>query len=155
MNHVSRSLFFVLLLVTIGSAQAQRSSIERLPELHTRFRNYHQDFLDFAQSGLTAGSEFDSARELARSADETTVFLGSAETLVDIYYAVSSKEDRDRIRPMIQRDLAFYRKRLDFSIKETNLELSYMKRPGVVAEATRMRDDLREAKNIFDSIELR
>ncbi len=155
MNQFSRSMIVVFLLISTGYARPQQSNNQRLVELHTRFRNYYQDFLDFAKTGVTAGSEFDSARELARSADETGVFLGSAETLVDIYNAVSNKEDRDRIRPMIQRDLAFYSKRLDFSIKETNLELGYLTRPGVVAEATRMRDDLREAKNAFDSVELR
>jgi hypothetical protein len=50
--------------------------------------------------------------------------------------------------------LVIYGKYIANQIKSTNLSLGATERPGVLAEATQMRDDLREVQNIFDSIRL-
>lgn len=113
----------------IAKGQGGQTSLDRLKTMEERFHTYQKDFQDFAQSGLYAGaSEFDSARELVRTADETGVFIGDAENLMAIYSAVSCKEDKSRVRPMIRAQLNYYSHRIESSIKETNLELADISR---------------------------
>ena len=122
--------------------------------MEERFHGYQKDFLDFAQSGLFEGSsEFDSARELVRTADETGVFISDAEGLIGIYSAISCKEDKSRIRSMIKAQLGFYSHRIESSLKETNLELVNISRAATRDEATRMRDDLRAVQGLLDSMD--
>lgn len=139
----------------VANGQGGQTSLDHLKMTEERFQTYHKDFLDFAQSGLFAGSsEFDSARELGRTADETGVFISDAEGLIAIYNAISCKEDKSRIRSMIRAQLGFYSHRIESSIKETNLELVNISRAAPRDEAARMLDDLRALQGFLDSIDL-
>ena len=139
----------------VDKGQGGQTSLDRLKMMEERFHGYEKDFLDFAQSGLFEGSsEFDSARELVRTADETGVFISDAEGLIGIYNAISCKEDKSRIRSMIRTQLGFYSHRIQDAIKETNLRLVNISRAATRDEATRMRDDLRAVQASLDSVDL-
>ena len=93
------------------------------------------------------------AMELEAIASSANSFFDSAKTLLLVYRSVS-KEDRTGIRGFLKLKFSNCSEHIEVLISKANLEISDTKRPGVAAEATRMRDDLREAKSILDSIEL-
>jgi hypothetical protein len=63
---------------------------------------------------------------------------------VAVYLKVSSKQDRLAIWPLISNQIDNTRKRLDQQVQVVNTLISVLKTPGVIAEAMRMRDDLRK-----------
>ncbi|HEV1994606.1 MAG TPA: hypothetical protein VGR03_09765 [Candidatus Acidoferrum sp.] len=120
---------------------------------HKRFVEYHQTFNSFAQSGL-GSDEFHVAMSLTTIASRTGDYLWSVHILLEIYGGLSCEEDRARVRPIIERELNFYSKLIEVFVDEANLNIAHTHMPGVAAEGTRMRDDLRGVKSIFDSIKL-
>ncbi|HLW54427.1 MAG TPA: hypothetical protein VKW06_16445 [Candidatus Angelobacter sp.] len=146
---------FVLLIsgVLTLSAQARSSTQSDLAAKEKRFIAYQSDFIDLAKP-VQNSDEFEYAYSLATIAGETADQVDAAFVLLQIYDAVSCKEDKAKISPLIRGQLATYSKYITLSIKSANLSLGATKRPGLVAEATQMRDDLREIKSIFDSIQL-
>jgi hypothetical protein len=77
-------------------------------------------------------------------ADQTVSHLRCVETLVAIYLKVSTKQDRLTIWPLITDRVTEITKRLDQQVEVTNINLTLVHIPAVVAEAMRMRDDLRQ-----------
>jgi hypothetical protein len=118
-----------------------------------RFVEYAQDFIQFSRAGSTDEREL--AMDLNKTASAASEYLNAVLTLLKIYDDLSCKEDRDRIRPVIEAELHFYSKNVELLIKEANLDIAQTRMPGVAAEGTRMRDDLRQAESTFDSTKLR
>jgi hypothetical protein len=77
-------------------------------------------------------------------ADQTVSHLRCVETLVAIYLKVSTKQDRLTIWPLITDRVTEITKRLGQQIEVTNVQMTLLHTPAVVAEAMRMRDDLRQ-----------
>ena len=159
---VACSLLLPATLLTLGSfgsryvvsAQTSQSFDKLVRAKHKHFIEYQQDFLHFGQSGLGT-DEYQNAMDLEKVAEETGQDLAAVDTLLEIYGDLSCEEDRASVRPVIEKDLGYYSKLTDPSIEGANLNIAHTHMPGVAAEGTRMRDDLREVKSIFDSIKLR
>jgi hypothetical protein len=159
---VAFSLLLSTTLLTLTSfridyvvfAQTPQSFDKVVRAKHKRFIEYQQDFLHFGQSGLGT-DEYQYAMDLEKVAEETGQNLAATDTLLEIYGDLSCEEDRARVGPVIEKDLGYYSKLTDPSIEGANLIIAHTQKPGVAAEATRMRDDLREVKSVFDSIKLR
>jgi hypothetical protein len=113
------------------------------------FAHYAQDFLDFAKA-----DEYEPSSSLAQTASESADHLNSASTLLEIYDNLSCSRDRTAVRVIIQREFVSYSKQVSFAIKIANLSIVRTHKPGVAAEATLMRNDLRELQDFFDSIKL-
>ena len=119
-----------------------------------RFADYQQDFVHFARSGSGSTDEYEVAMDLNTAASQTGDYLSAVDTLLEIYAELSCEEDRTRIQPAIERDLVLYSKEMEPLIEGANIGIAHTKMPGVAAEGTRMRDDLREVKSTFDPIKL-
>lgn len=140
----------------LAQSQSQSNYADQLSAMEKRFVAYGQDFLDFAKAASDApGDELEIAADLQTVGGETADKLYAARTLMQIYSAMSCAEDRPIVRPFVERDLHYYSQQIEISIKEANLYIASTKRPGVAAEASRMRDDLREVKSALDSMKLR
>jgi hypothetical protein len=122
---------------------------------HKRFIEYQKTFLNFAQSNLGSNDEYEVATSLQTTATATSDHLNSVQTLLEIYGDLSCHEDRARIQQVINRELAFYSELTGSWIDSTNLNIAHTRLPGVATESTRMRDDLREVKSIFEAIKFR
>jgi len=124
-----------------------------------RFVEYGQDFVNFAKAasgtqGFEQLAEYEAATTLQSVAGETSDKLRAAITLLQVYSALSCEEDRSIVRRFVEREFRFYSQQIEISIDQVNFSIAYTKRPGVAAEAGRMRDDLREVKNTLDSMKL-
>jgi hypothetical protein len=115
-----------------------------------RFSRYTQDFLDLAKS-----DEYEPSSDLAMVSTQAGDYASSATTLLEVYEDVSCEQDRLAVRKVIQRDFAYYGKQTNGLLKQVTLGIGYTKKPGVAAEAVRMRDDLIELQSLFDSPKLR
>jgi len=113
------------------------------------FHNYGHDFLDFAK-----GDEYEPSAGLADTAWEVEGHISAAMALLDVYDSLSCPPDRAAARTIIRRQLGYYSKDIDSEIKISNMGIERTKKPGVAAEATRMRDDLRDVRELFNSIKL-
>lgn len=135
------------------SAQSQSSTQSNLAAKEKRFIAYHSDFIDFAKA-VQNSEEFEYVYGFSDLAHETVEQVDAVIALLKIYNALSCNEDRAKISPIIREEVVTYSKYIELSIQSANLSLSAIKRPGVVAEGIRMRDDLRELKDILRSINL-
>lgn len=147
-------LFFSLVFMPMSiSAQVNQESWQKLIQMNEQFENYQKDFVQFGQSKHARHSrntEDLTDVGLVMVADQTISYLESVETLVAVYLKVSNKKDRMAIWPLITEQMATAKKRLDRQIEVTNAEITTLKTPGVVAEATRMRDDLRRVAEYLE-----
>jgi hypothetical protein len=138
----------------VVSAQTPQSFDKVIRAKHKQFIEYQQDFDHFGESGIGT-DEYQYAMDLAKVAEETEQSLSAVNTLLEIYSDLSCAEDRANVRPVIEKELGYYSKMIELSVKEANLTIAHTQMPGVAAEGTRMRDDLRQVKSVFDSIKLR
>jgi len=136
-------------------AQAEHRPSLELLEVQKSFTDYQKDFLDFANSSAKdTGLEYSVAMELFKIAAENNERIGATTALLFVYENVHCKDDLARIRPLLGLDLSMYSKQINLDVESANRQISSTQSPGVAAEATHMRDDLREAKGILDSIKL-
>lgn len=112
---------------------------------------YAQDFLDFAEFSHSDSPEREVAYKLNKVAAENNDRVGAMIMLLEIYRTVQCKGDLVRIKRLLGLDFAKYSKNIDLDIESVNLQVPSTKRPGVEAEATRMRDDLNEIQSILHS----
>jgi hypothetical protein len=113
------------------------------------FHNYGHDFVDFAR-----GDEYEPSDGLADTAWEVEGHISAVMALLDIYDRLSCPPDRDAARIVIRRQLSYYSKDVDSEVKLSNMGIEHTKKPGVAAEAMRMRDELRDVQELFNSIKL-
>jgi hypothetical protein len=120
-----------------------------------RFATYGIDFATFAKSMPAPSFEYDITEGFLADASETTEELHAAGSLLEIYDGLSCEQDREKSRVVIERDIHYYVQFIEQHITTANLGIAHTQNPGVAAEGIRMRDDMREAKTILDSIKLR
>jgi hypothetical protein len=82
-------------------------------------------------------------------------YMSAVGTLLEIYSDLSCEEDRIKIRVVVEKEVSYYAKQITPLVDGANLSIAHTRMPGVAAEGTRMRDDLREVKSILDSVKLR
>ena len=129
--------------------QVKQESWQRLLTMNQQFENYKNDFIQFGQSPpakRSRNAEDLTDVQLVAVADQTTSHLEYIETMVAIYLKVSNKRDRLAIWPLITDQIATTRQRLERQVEVTNALIPLLKTPGVLAEAMRMRDDLRRVE---------
>jgi hypothetical protein len=122
---------------------------EALWQKEKNFHNYGHDFTDFA-----SGDEYEPSALLADTAWKVEGHISAVRALLDIYDGLSCPADRATTRLIIRRELGYYSRDLDSEIKGSNMDIEHTKKPGVAAEATRMRDELRDVQELFNSIKL-
>jgi hypothetical protein len=140
-----------LLDKTVYVAAQTESQPDRtiLAQKQKKFAHYGQDFLDFARS-----DEYQLSSDLAQVASENGDHLNSAATLLEIYDTLSCPSDRIAVRALIKTQFVYFSKEVALYVKLVNLDIAHLQKPEVAAEAGRMRDDLREVQDLFDSIKL-
>lgn len=139
--------------VNTFAPQVKQESWQRVLSTNQQFENYRNDFIQFGQSPQAKHSrntEDLTDVQLVSVADQTVSHLEYIEMMVAIYLKVSSKQDRLAIWPLITEQIDTTKKRLDQQVQVTNALISILKTPGVVGEATRMRDDLRKVEEDLD-----
>lgn len=132
------------------AAQVKQERWQHLLTMNQQFENYKTDFKQFSQTSRSSQNEDMIDLQLVGVADHTVVHLEYIQTIMAIYLKVSSKQDRLAIWPLITDQMNYTRKRLDLQIEMVNVSISAIRRPGVVAEAMHMRDDLRQVEEDLD-----
>jgi len=149
MKLVLRCLF--CLAAASGALQSQSRLLSdqesALALKEKNFHSYGHDFLDFAN-----GEEYGPSAGLADTAWEVEGHISAAIALLDIYDKLSCPPDRAAARTIIRRQLAYYSKDVDSEIKISNMGIERTRKPGVAREASRMRDELRDLQELFNSI---
>jgi hypothetical protein len=134
----------------------QEPNSARMDAAIKRFGSYGRDFLDFAKSseGDSYSREWETAMSLHSVASEIYEHLSTASVLLDIYNDLTCPGDKARAKVRIESQLNFYGLMTNFSIEQANSDIATTRKPGVAAEAIRMRDDLREAKSLLEGVKL-
>lgn len=138
-----------LLLPLNGYSQVKQESWQRVLLMDDKFENYKNDFRQFAQA-RSRSTEASTALALMVVADQTVSHVRCVETLVAIYLKVSTKQDRLAIWPLITDRVTELTNRLNQQVEVSNTYLTLVHTPAVVAEAMRMRDDLRQLRVDLD-----
>lgn len=145
-------LFFTTEHVLAQTESQPKNSI--LSAKEKKFIHYGQDFLDFARAGIGRADEYQQSSDLAQIASESVDHLNSAGTLLVIYDELSCPSDRIAVRALIKAEFGSYSKEVALLVKQVNRDITDLQQPEVAAEAGRMRDDLRDVQELFDSVKL-
>lgn len=94
------------------------------------------------------------ALHLRDTAWEDYITLDSASAELVLYDAAQSGNDRNILASIIMDRIPRYARFLDSYVGEVNVDIPTIDDPLVAAEATRMRDDIREAKQALEQINL-
>jgi hypothetical protein len=138
----------------ISAQSGPKSNEQQLLNSGQRILDFTKEFDDFVKTGDTAfeNGKLDDLRNLATNTSES---LNKAASLVGIYEDLECEQDRVKVRPRIEANLRDYGKSLGLAIETANRRISNTRNPDVVGVAVRMRNDLRDAKTLLDSIKLR
>jgi hypothetical protein len=145
----------ILVIVVIGTISAQTASHpeENFSTKVKHLTEYQKDFIQFAKLGSDS-LDHEVALELSSDASTAADYVGAVHTLLEIYADLSCEEDKTRIKPVIEKEIAYYSKQMEPLITMTNAGIAATQMPGVAVESIRMRDELRDTKGTFDSIKL-
>jgi hypothetical protein len=136
-------LLAVLLFLPFNGYAQKQESWQRVLLMDDKFENYKNDFIQFGKAS-SSSPEASTDLALVVVADQAVGHLRCVETLVAIYFKVSTKQDRLAIWPLITDRVTEITKRLGQQIEVTNTQMTLVHAPVVAAEAMRMRDDLRQ-----------
>jgi hypothetical protein len=122
-------------------------------DLHTQvtaFGNYMKDFQEMEKS--LSGEEFDEANFLEETASLVDERIYATAAMLQMYDAVSCKNDRANVKPLLKEQLNESSWRLNEQTTRTTGFLPIVKVPALATEGIKMRDDMRAAKEKVDSI---
>lgn len=160
MQKIRFGLAFGALFVIIGTSQllAQQynilSNIDIINSKAKLMTDYARDFLDFKKALGDNPLEYEIASNFYEATSQTRDYLDATSDLLFVYSNISNKNDRSVVRPFIKFRLKSYAQSADDSVRIVNNGLSHTKSPGVAASGTRLKEELRSIKALFESIDL-
>lgn len=146
----------ILMLVPTQSFSQQpmrQAEVDFIQAKIKRFINYQEDFLSLVKPRQSDTGEYVMGLELNSVADRVYLYLSSVNALLYIWDNLSYKPDREKIRWRILFEIREYAKSIDISIKTVNNCLSLTRIPAMANSGTQMKEDLREIKSLFESIQ--
>ena len=166
MQHSNGKNFPVLALIllisfsTATSAFSQASTLESQAASIGKKASILSDYLQdldsfeksFAERRMTA--EFLNVNLAFSACLQQATIAYSVALLLRVYSRISTSRDRDSVRPWIKETLKAHSSGLERSIEHVNYAVAQAQNQGVALTATRLRDNLREIKNLYDSITL-
>jgi hypothetical protein len=87
-------------------------------------------------------------------ATEVQDYIDTIQRLMLIYPRIQKKEDRAFARLLINEKIKIYIGEIDLFIRNINSQMPSIKRPAIALSGTRLRDQLRELREILTSINL-
>jgi hypothetical protein len=152
---VLSALFLSRFDASVSAQTVQRPAQELLSAKEGEFLQFGQDFFDFAKSTRsTSPLESGAAEDLGTLSSETADQLHAAQILLQISGDLTSPEDRARVFPLVETELLRYSREIGLSVEEVNLDIGYLEGSGVSAEASRMRDSLRQVRDALGTIQV-
>ena len=150
----------MMLIVCVGiQGQAQQSSskldakITSIRELQKRLNYHAKDFIDFSRHNGN-GTEYSISVDLYYMATRAQECLHAANSILQIYDLITCETDRSKIKPLIKMELRDSVRGIEMHVKQVNDNLAFTKVPAVATSGTKLKEDLREAIALLESIEL-
>ena len=159
-DFLSSSVAAVMAALPVGKMQAPsgrpdiKSKLDSLRKMVLRFNDYLGDFGTYGSSALSPANN-DMVIELTfgNVAWRASLCAGAAYSILKIYDSVSCEADRSKIRPTVEASLTSYAKALDEYTTTINKFVPDTNTSAIVTTALHMKDDLREAKALLESLE--
>ena len=126
-----------------------------LAKKRVRVVNYMRDFAEFQRSNDRDSREYENASSLGGISSLVSEYIKGAWTSLSIYEQLSCEPDRAAASPLIKEQLNDYATQLDSDIKGINISLSYTGNPGIAVSANQLKEDLRQIKEFFNSIDFK
>jgi len=117
------------------------------------FHDYDTDFIAYAKAA-GSGLESEIGSDLEENASHAEDYLEVLSSELFIYDHLRSEKDRAMTKPFLLAHISLYSRLLNNFAQETGNDISHTTNQSLAAEATRMREDLRAARDILDSIRL-
>jgi len=146
------ALFVVITSSSVFAQQPKHSNLEFLQVKGQRLSNDVREFITFAIANKDT-AEFEVGTDLAIMASTANDYVISAQHLLVVYAMLSCKTDQDRVWESIRVDLGYYARLIDLQINQVSRKLSGKKPPALAASGGQMKEDLRELKILFESIQ--
>jgi hypothetical protein len=116
------------------------------------FEHYSHDFQEIA-SALPAGDEGSKAAVYFRDTSlEASYDAHAAHVMLTMYDQITGSGDRERVKPILVEALHLYAWRMNEKVDHVSGFASLVKNAEVVQMALKMKDDLRSANQMFESL---
>jgi len=150
---MTKPLLLVLTVLTALTAptfaQGQSES-ETMGKYFKKFNRHSQDFIDLAKASLQT-SDAEIAKDLQSTASKWADHCDFLEEEF-LILTIINDEDKTRVSSLVRVRITHEFKSIDFSIESVNLALGNLKKPGIVTQASKLKEDLRDFKDTLQQL---
>jgi len=114
--------------------------------------NEDSDTLINLASPLVGTPDADNASSMVSTIQLAMTETGAASWLIEPYNKIACEQDREMMKGILQKRLAFYSHVLDLNIKDLSQHLAFTKLPAVSQTVIRAQDRMRSAKRDMQSV---
>ena len=133
------------------SAAPKTEQEQRVDAVHEKLLSTETDLLDMVLGLSGSGLDQDIAHDLINTSAKHSGDLLHIRTLLQINSLVQNDADKQRIQPIIARDIKSVAGGIKRSVTSVNTNLARIKSPALVTKANKLRDILREIEELIST----
>jgi len=150
-------VFLLLMLFAMAAGEGRKpaqatSNSEVLSAESKEFVDYARDFLDMQTSYVDERLDSDIAGSLYEVANHNMERSGLLGSLVSVYEGTDCSKHHDEYRTLVNTEILTASKQIDLDIKAVQVGIADTAKPGLAAEARRMKNDLQGLKEKLEQI---
>ena len=148
-----RILYLVAMaLVVLCVMPCHSTATPTAQQISTYQKNMESHQEDLIAIGKSAsGTDAEIAINLIDLTNQYSIQLAHIQDLLLIEALIQTPADRKRIKPVIDRGIRSVADRIQLSIRQVNLGIANSKNQGIIATATKLRDHLRELRELLEN----
>ncbi len=148
-NNILISVVLVMLFVMPCASVAITPN--QILNYEQRMLNYREDLIDIGKN--INGLDQEITINIIAVATEHTIILTNIYDILLIKSLVKNPDDINRIKPVINKNFYNVVDNINLSVEKINISLSKLHNQAVIAIATKIKDDLRELKELLQKNE--
>ena len=160
MRFLMTCVFLLLMLFAMAAGEGRKpaqatSNSDVLSAESKEFVDYARDFLDMQTSYVDERLDSDIAGSLYEVANHNMERSGLLGSLVSVYEGTDCSKHHDEYRALVNTEILTASKQIDLDIKAVQVGIADTAKPGLAAEARRMKNDLQASKRNWNKSESR
>jgi hypothetical protein len=137
-----------LTLVWGGASSAQA----QLEKISKKLRDDVSDAVELQRAFTKDCDRFQMATGLVTDAQFSSFLLDDTSKMLEMYLEISTPKDRSAVRTLLKGHIVSVVAQLEINVKEISEGMGYQTTAGLVAQASRTRDDIRAALEILSAL---
>lgn len=150
MNKLVWSVLIILtLLVCVIPCHSTALRSEQIDMYFKKMAFHQQDILVILKGANSHDTEI--GNNISDIIDKCEIHLMYMQSLLTVHSFVKNLSDRKKVKPLIDKLIKHFATNTGQYIKQVNIGITYTKNQAILITANKLRDDLRELKELLDN----